>query len=150
MRMMRLILNRLHNTICLWLPLMKRCKRLTNGCYLLWNGSRRMFWCKLMRWLTLMTNLCLWKLIRMQKTQSKKLRKMRGLTENYVCFKWNKYHEYSNLYFWRHETISRRPAFYTFWLKNTMKNNCCIFNWRFPYKSRRMNRSCWKYCSKSI
>lgn len=126
MNLMKLILKRLHNTICLWLPLMKRCKRLTNGYYLLQNDSRRMFWCKWLRWLTLMTNLCLWKLIWMPKTQSKKLRKMRCLTEDYVLTWIRQCNEYRNIHYLRYKLLSRRPAFYTFRLNTTMKNSCCI------------------------
>ena len=150
MRMMILILKQLWNLVCLRLPLMKWCKRLTNDCYLLQNDWRRLFWCKWLRRLTLMTNLCLWKLICVSKTQSKKLKKLKKLTKSYVLFEWRKYHKYRNLYFLRHKTISRRPAFYTFRLNNTMKNNCCIFNWRFSNRSWMMNRSCWKHRIQSI
>ena len=150
MNLMKLILKKLWHLVCLRLPLMKWCRLMTNDNYILQNDWRRLFWCKWLRRLTLMTNLCLWKLIWMPKTQSKKLTKRNALTENYVCFEWRKYHKYRNLYFLRYKTLSRRPAFCPFWLKNTMKNYCCIFFWRFPYKSRRMNRSCWKHRIQSI
>lgn len=151
--MMKWFMIKLWHMVCILMTMMKRCKRLTNHCFIWLHARTMMFRCSWWWMMTWWVDICVQRFMNSTSVKRSKRKCMNGLTgclqngfksfhHKFQSWKW--FGKWSNFDFMERSNIESK------FTKSTKKDNHSCFNGEFSGFNNGLNACCWRNDKKSI